>query len=154
MTGDGSDTQGEQAKPTTKGRGKKNTSTKSTTPATGRRKAEETPTKGPNKKAKTTNGPIVEVTPEEESDDDDESKSQLGDTKDSKKMTDEEKRRNFLERNRYVWKNWNSIVEKMLLTKLCSLALLLSNVVSGRSNGLPTCRPRSKCLPTRMMPLR
>ncbi|PCH08277.1 Transcription factor Jun [Penicillium occitanis (nom. inval.)] len=96
MTAEGSDTQGEQAKPAAKGKGKKNTPAKQTSSANGRRKAEEAP-KGSNKRAKTNSGPM-EVTPEEESDDDDMKDDLNG--KDPKKMTDEEKRKNFLERNR------------------------------------------------------
>jgi ATF/CREB family transcription factor len=101
MTGDGSDTQGEQAKPAAKGKGKKNT--KSATPSTGRRKAEDTPAKGANKRAKANNGTAHEPSPEQGSSEDYDMNSPTGDTKDTKKMTDEEKRRNFLERNRYVW---------------------------------------------------
>ncbi|KAL1962088.1 hypothetical protein VTN77DRAFT_616 [Rasamsonia byssochlamydoides] len=100
MTSDGSDTQGDQAKPAAKGKGKKNTSTKSTTPSTGRRKADDTTAKGPNKKAKTNNGTENETTPEQGESEQDENKSQKTEQKDPKKMTDEEKRRNFLERNR------------------------------------------------------
>lgn len=96
MTAEGSDTQGEHAKPS-KGKGKKNTPAKQTSSVNGRRKAGEAP-KGSNKRAKTNNG-SMEVTPEEESDDED-----MNDFngKDPKKMTDEEKRKNFLERNRYA----------------------------------------------------
>lgn len=86
--------QNEQAKPATRGKGKKNP------PASnGRRKAEEAPAKAPpNKKAKTNqsvNGMSEEPSDDEDGDDDtnDGNKS---------KMTDEEKRKNFLERNRYV----------------------------------------------------
>ncbi|KAH8692657.1 putative bZIP transcription factor [Talaromyces proteolyticus] len=96
MTADGSDTQGELTKPASKAKGKKNPPTKSNASVNGRRKAEDMP-KGPNKKAKTNNAPF-EVTPEEESDDED-IKDEFG-SKDPKKMTDEEKRKNFLERNR------------------------------------------------------
>lgn len=95
---EGSDTQGEQAKSSSKGKGKKNTPAKQTSSVNGRRKAEDAP-KGSNKRAKTNSGPM-EVTPEEESDDEDMKDDLNG--KDPKKMTDEEKRKNFLERNRYV----------------------------------------------------
>jgi ATF/CREB family transcription factor len=97
LTAEGSDTQGEQAKPA-KGKGKKNTPAKQTSTVNGRRKAEEAP-KGSNKRAKMNHGPM-EMTPEEESDDEDMKDDLNG--KDPKKMTDEEKRKNFLERNRYV----------------------------------------------------
>jgi ATF/CREB family transcription factor len=93
MTAEGSDTQGEQAKPAAKGKGKKNAPAKPVAATNGRRKAEDAP-KASNKRAKTS----MEATPEEESDDDD----MMDMSKDPKKMTDEEKRKNFLERNRYV----------------------------------------------------
>ncbi|CAM1500711.1 Fc.00g098730.m01.CDS01 [Cosmosporella sp. VM-42] len=80
----------EQARPNTRGRGRKNP------PATnGRRKADETPAKQPpNKKAKASNG--MEHMHDDFSDDD--MKQNQDGTK--SKMTDEEKRKNFLERNR------------------------------------------------------
>lgn len=97
MSGDGSDTQGEQAKPAAKGKGKKSTSTKTTTPSTGRRKAEDSPAKASSKKAKGNDGSANE---QGESGSGEEGQEKKEDKKDPKKMTDEEKRRNFLERNR------------------------------------------------------
>lgn len=91
MSGDASEQ--EPPKPATKGRGKKNTP-KASNAGSNRRKAEE-PAKGPNKKAKTSS---VESPSDMDSEDEDMKKGQT----DPKKMTDEEKRRNFLERNRYV----------------------------------------------------
>jgi ATF/CREB family transcription factor len=86
-----------QARPNTRGKGKRaNTNTQTN----GRRKADETPTKPPPaKKAKGNNGNIMPPEPESE--------GELDLSKDEynangKKMTDEEKRKNFLERNRYV----------------------------------------------------
>lgn len=96
MSASVSDSQGEQAKPAAKGKGKKNTSTKATNSST-RRKAEDSPAnKGSNKKQKGNNGSANGGSMEPESDDDDKSQQHP----DTKKMTDEEKRRNFLERNR------------------------------------------------------
>lgn len=85
----------DQAKPNTRGKGKKNP------PATnGRRKAEEPPAKAPpSKKAK--NDTSVNGMSEEPSDDEDGDDN--GDGTGKSKMTDEEKRKNFLERNRYVF---------------------------------------------------
>lgn len=83
----------EVAKPAGKGKGKKNS--KAPAPANNRRKADEI-SKGPNKKAKTA---MEEPMSDMESDDDDMKMRTGGDPK---KMTDEEKRKNFLERNRYV----------------------------------------------------
>lgn len=85
--------------------------------ANGRRKSEATP-KGANKRQKTNGGGPVAVDPAldpdamdgmEDDDDDMGDGSSMGDENEDmkngtkgKKMTDEEKRRNFLERNRYV----------------------------------------------------
>ncbi|KAJ5594828.1 uncharacterized protein N7459_001036 [Penicillium hispanicum] len=88
MSGDGSEQ--EPAKPAGKGKGKKN-APKAATAANNRRKADDA-TKGPNKKAKTNMDSPSDI----DSDDEDMKKLQM----DPKKMTDEEKRRNFLERNR------------------------------------------------------
>ncbi|KAK2754023.1 hypothetical protein FQN54_007192 [Arachnomyces sp. PD_36] len=89
----------ESPKPNARGRGKKN-GTKATQPTNGRRKADDAPTKGSNKKAKANNSsanvdPTLEHAESEEPDPNDE---QTG--ADGKKMTEEEKRKNFLERNR------------------------------------------------------
>ncbi|KAF2762509.1 hypothetical protein EJ05DRAFT_3974 [Pseudovirgaria hyperparasitica] len=86
--------QSEAAKPRTRGKKANNKG------ATGnsRRKAEDTPAKGPaSKKQKGNNGmPKEEDFDSEEEDQDD----QIDTHPDGKKMTDEEKRKNFLERNR------------------------------------------------------
>lgn len=83
----------EQAKPAIKGRGKKATGA-----ANGRRKAEDVPAKAPpSKKVKGNAGAIHAMEPDYSDDDEDDD----GDDPNSKiKMTDEEKRKNFLERNR------------------------------------------------------
>jgi ATF/CREB family transcription factor len=88
MSGDGSEQ--ELSKPAAKGKGKKNAPKANA--SNNRRKADEAAAKGPNKKAKMTESPS------DYSEDDEMSHSNM----DPKKMTDEEKRRNFLERNRYV----------------------------------------------------
>ena len=98
-SGDASDAQNEQAKPATKGKSKKAAATKSTGAANNRRKADDSAAKGPNKRAKTSNGAGSVEPSDEESDEEDQKKKPQTDTK---KMTDEEKRKNFLERNRYV----------------------------------------------------
>ena len=84
----------DQEKPTTRSKGKKSAG-KSGSTSNGRRKADDTPAKPPpNKKAKV--NPVM-MDDEEDSDDQEE----MPDTHpDGKKMTDEEKRKNFLERNR------------------------------------------------------
>ncbi|KAI9736807.1 MAG: hypothetical protein M1818_005858 [Claussenomyces sp. TS43310] len=86
----------EQNRPTTRGKGKKGA-------ANGRRKAEETPSKGPAaKKSKANNGnapsAIEPEPPSEAEEEHDMSKDEYN--ANGKKMTDEEKRKNFLERNR------------------------------------------------------
>jgi ATF/CREB family transcription factor len=89
----GESDQMEPAKPAAKGKGRKNAAKGA---ANNRRKAEEPASKGPNKKAK-----VAESQSDDMSDEDDEDMKMDG-PMDPKKMTDEEKRRNFLERNRYV----------------------------------------------------
>lgn len=75
----------EPPKPATRGKGKKNPANGTAT--NGRRKAEDAPTKGSAKKAKTAASSDQEESKENE-------------TNPKSKMTDEEKRKNFLERNR------------------------------------------------------
>ncbi|KAL1311601.1 hypothetical protein AAFC00_001714 [Neodothiora populina] len=84
----------EDTKPAARKGGKKGSSVKA--PNNGRRKAEDTPAKGPNKRQKGNHGGMN--MPEDEMDSDDDDENKLG--ADGKKMTDEEKRKNFLERNR------------------------------------------------------
>ncbi|KAJ9624848.1 Transcription factor [Taxawa tesnikishii (nom. ined.)] len=88
----------EQAKPQTRPRAKKAGSIKAA--GNGRRKAEETPGKAPaNKKQKSIGGSVNMQ--DDELDSDEEDQQDLNDGNNgNKKMTDEEKRKNFLERNR------------------------------------------------------
>ena len=87
----GSD-ESEQMRHVAKGKGKKGTTN-------GRRKAEEAPAQPPPSKRAKANSIPQEPSDEDEDDDDDDERAEDG----SKiKMTDEEKRKNFLERNRYV----------------------------------------------------
>ncbi|KAK1771053.1 Aft1 HRA domain-containing protein [Phialemonium atrogriseum] len=101
----GSD-ESQQARPNTRGKGKRN-STAGTATTNGRRKADDAPAKGPaNKKAKTNganappsaNSMDFDHSDDDDDDDDDGNKHDEGGSK--SKMTDEEKRKNFLERNR------------------------------------------------------
>ncbi|KAM5352466.1 hypothetical protein ACJ41O_005189 [Fusarium nematophilum] len=88
MASDDSD----QARPNTRGKGKRNPP-----PTNGRRKADEPPAKAPaNKKPKT--HPAMNDNFDDVSDDESKMKHEEGGSK--SKMTDEEKRKNFLERNR------------------------------------------------------
>jgi ATF/CREB family transcription factor len=89
-----SEENGSQSRPNTRGKGKKGA-------ANGRRKAEETPSKAPaNKKSKGNNGRAISEEPQMSEEELDMSKEEFN--ANGKKMTDEEKRKNFLERNRYV----------------------------------------------------
>jgi ATF/CREB family transcription factor len=84
----------EQARPNTRGKGKRNPP-----PTNGRRKADEPPVRPPaNKKTKTNNAAMNGNM--DYSDDEANMKHEEGGSK--SKMTDEEKRKNFLERNRYA----------------------------------------------------
>lgn len=92
----------QQNRPNTRTRGKRGGGVQTN----GRRKAEETPTKAPpNKRSKGNNGNVVShMEPEpqsEEEQDHDMNKDEYN--ANGKKMTDDEKRKNFLERNRYVY---------------------------------------------------
>lgn len=90
----------EQAKPTTRSRGgKKGAATGKS--ANNRRKAEDAPAKTPaNKKAKGNNGGAVQAADDDDDDSDMESPLMEEIGPNGRKMTDEEKRKNFLERNR------------------------------------------------------
>jgi ATF/CREB family transcription factor len=96
----------EISRPNTRGgRGKKTAKAQAAT--NGRRKAEDVPKSGANKRSKGNSGAAnVDPNLEPHDDDDDESQDQEDEeqlNENGKKMTDEEKRRNFLERNRYVF---------------------------------------------------
>jgi ATF/CREB family transcription factor len=88
-----SDRSEEVAKPATRSRGKK-PATEAKTPANSRRKAADTAAKGYSAKRRKVS---VSQDPDMDMDDDEDMEDNL---KDNKKMTDEEKRKNFLERNR------------------------------------------------------
>ena len=135
--GDFSDSGSEDTKPAARGKGKKGANTKAST--NGRRKAEDQP-KGSNKRQKTSMPSM-----DEDSDMDDMDRGP-----DNKKMTDEEKRKNFLERNRYVPQ---SIGHDRTHTN-STIESLLSSVVSARSNGWPTFNRRWRFSRPRMMPWR
>jgi len=85
-----------QTRPNTRGKGKRGAA--QIAQANGRQKANDTPSKGPaNKKSKANNGHAMEPEPQSE-EEPDMSKDEYN--ANGKKMTDEEKRKNFLERNR------------------------------------------------------
>jgi ATF/CREB family transcription factor len=84
------------------GRGKKGSATKPTAPS--KRKTEETPAKSAASKKQRANSMIEPASEPEDEDMDDQ--DEIG--ADGRKMTDEEKRKNFLERNRYVYSPCNA----------------------------------------------
>lgn len=86
----------EAARPNTRGKGKRN-SASGAAGVNGRRKAEEAPGKAPANKKPKTNGSSVNGM-DDPSDDD--GQDDVGGDKPKHKMTEEEKRKNFLERNR------------------------------------------------------
>ncbi|KAI5859753.1 Aft1 HRA domain-containing protein [Durotheca rogersii] len=86
----------EPSKPNARGKGKRGSAVVSV--VNGRRKAEDTPTKQPaNKKTKTASSSNGDMDNSSEDEDDDKANN---DGQSKSKMTDEEKRKNFLERNR------------------------------------------------------
>ena len=86
-------------KPQTKTRGKKGSAAKST--QNGKRKTDETPSKAqPNKRQRASSGSNMQMDDMDDDDDDQMQDMQDEQGPDGKKMTDEEKRKNFLERNR------------------------------------------------------
>jgi len=104
MSDDSEQQQQQQARPNTRGRGKRNSTAAGG--ANGRRKATEEAPKAPaSKKARTTGGSISSGAGDMDMMDhsDDESMNMKDENGNPKsKMTDEEKRKNFLERNRFV----------------------------------------------------
>lgn len=101
MSGDMSDS-GDQGKPATRARGKRSSGGKAAA-TNGKRKQEDTPMKQPTvKKQKNINAGITMDMDGMDSDDEQPNIKEEQYHADGKKMTDEEKRKNFLERNRCV----------------------------------------------------
>lgn len=89
----------QQSRPNTRGRGKRGAAVQTN----GRRKAEDAPAKGPAiKKSKASNGSAMSLMEPEPQSEDEQDHDMTKDeyNANGKKMTDEEKRKNFLERNR------------------------------------------------------
>ncbi|OQN98553.1 hypothetical protein B0A48_15815 [Cryoendolithus antarcticus] len=86
-------------KPQRNGRGKKGSTGKA---VGGKRKSDDTPSRIANKRSRNSNGAVMQQSPEPDDEDmlDGESPEMEETGPDGKKMTDEEKRKNFLERNR------------------------------------------------------
>ena len=99
-SGQGEGSESGDQKPTTRSRGKKNSAGKTPGTTNGRRKAEDTPVKQSSaKKNKNSSTMQMDMEPDsEEEEQPDMNAEQYHEN--GKKMTDEEKRRNFLERNR------------------------------------------------------
>ena len=164
-TGSAASEESEPARSNAKAKGKRNSTGDAGAATNGRRKAQDAPVKAPAaKKAKTVMAsPPQDDYMDSQSDDDE---NQLGkDGQPRAKMTEEEKRKNFLERNRYVatlktlhhhaWllgclAAWLAFIVIrhthllfLLLTILSPLVSLHSSVAKERSNGCKTCRARS-----------
>lgn len=103
MSGQQSDSHEEVSKPNTRvGKGRKTGKTQAA--ASTRRKADDKTQKSSNKRSKANSGSVnVDPSLEMPDDDDEDDSNDGGPTHDAngRKMTDEEKRKNFLERNRY-----------------------------------------------------
>jgi ATF/CREB family transcription factor len=101
----GSEESEQQPRPTTRGRGKRNSTAGGAT-TNGRRKADDQPKAPASKKSKTNGGgSVASVNGDDMMDHDmpsDEEDMKINKDGTKTKMTDEEKRKNFLERNRYV----------------------------------------------------
>ena len=102
MSGDMSDDGESQAKPNTRAKGKRNSTGKAVQAPNGRRKAEETPSKVPAAKKTKTSNDVANMDLSMDGMDSDEENNIKEEqyNENGKKMTDEEKRKNFLERNR------------------------------------------------------
>lgn len=95
---------GDQSRPATRARGKRASAGKAGGPANGRRKAEETPAKQPSaKKAKANDHQNMDMNMDGMDSDEETNIKEEQYHENGKKMTDEEKRKNFLERNRFVF---------------------------------------------------
>jgi ATF/CREB family transcription factor len=133
-TGEGSDSAASEQKPATRSRGGKKGAANGKA-ANNRRKAEDAPAKPPaSKKAKANTG-----MPMEEDFSEDESMMPDVDAN-GKKMTDEEKRKNFLERNRYVTIFSQALIRPAELTFLPESRR--SNADNARSNGCRISRTK------------
>jgi ATF/CREB family transcription factor len=101
----GSEESEQQPRPNTRGRGKRNSTAGGGT-TNGRRKADDQPKAPASKKSKTNGGgSVASVNGDDMMDHDmpsDEEDMKINKDGTKTKMTDEEKRKNFLERNRYV----------------------------------------------------
>ena len=98
----GSD-ENDQSRPNTRGKGKRGSTASNATSTNGRKRTEDTPTKTPaSKKSKANNGSAMSAMEPEPPSDEEPDMSKDEYNANGRKMTDEEKRKNFLERNRYV----------------------------------------------------
>jgi ATF/CREB family transcription factor len=132
MSGDISDS-GDQGKPATRSRGKRSSAGKSAS-TNGKRKQEETPSKQSSSKKSKINNMGTDM----DGMDSDEEQPNIKEEQyhaDGKKMTDEEKRKNFLERNRYAATNWLSNVLYLIYVK-------------GGSIKMPAAEKAMACQPT------
>ena len=152
ITGDMSDAHIEtRSKPGPKGKSKKNAG--GAKGAAGKRKvaaAEENATVTRSKKVKASNDypALAEPISEPGETEDESPKRSHGD---SKRMTDEEKRKNFLERNRYVRTLFFFLMLFLFALTVARTGSPLLNVASERSSGSLICKRRSTYSRRRMM---
>lgn len=150
ISGDVSDS-GDQSRPATRARGKRAPASKPSAPSHARRKTGDGPAKPPPaKRAKTagsnsagSNLASIDMSMEMDGMDSDEENHIKEEQyhENGKKMTDEEKRKNFLERNRWVPAFPHGIPPG--LTGRAGWPR--SSAGNARSSGWRTCRPRSNC---------
>ena len=142
--GDASD-DGDNGKPTTRSRGKRTSTGKTAGASNGRRKADETPAKQPSAKKAKSNTAQMDMD-EMDSDEEQQDIKEEQYHADGKKMTDEEKRRNFLERNRSALPFHAARLSRV--TNILS-GSPHSNAVSAKSNGSRTSKRRLRSLAAR-----
>lgn len=141
ISGEVSDS-GDQTRPAARTRGKRASAAKPAAPNNARRKTADTPVKPPSaKRPKTTTNLSVgdmSVDMDGMDSDDEHNIKEEQYHENGKKMTDEEKRKNFLERNRLVL-----VAFRGRMASLTSgTGWPLSSADNARSSGSRTCRPR------------
>lgn len=141
ISGEVSDS-GDQTRPATRTRGKRASAAKPAAPNNARRKTADTPTKTPPaKRPKTTTTLSVgDMSVDMDGIDSDEEHNIKEEQyhENGKKMTDEEKRKNFLERNRSVL-----AVSRVRFSRLtCNVGSRRSSAANARNSGSRICKPR------------
>lgn len=141
---------GDQSKPTTRSKNKRTSAGKGAAAINGRRKAEDTPLKQPAAKKAKNNSAIAQPDVDGMGMESDEEQDMKEDQyhENGRKMTDEEKRKNFLERNRYRGSTTPSTSRLLMYFP----GWRLSNADNERSNGSLICKLRLSCSAARTTP--